>query len=95
MQPALLDPSGPGVPPKLHDALRELQASNVTTDAEYETTLKTAEKALNGAQTAEDIRHIWKENSGALGHRTLGRLLMGTPASRHLERRAARAERDE
>jgi hypothetical protein len=67
----------------------------VTTDAEYEATLKAAEKALNGAETADDIRRIWKENTGALGHRTLGRLLTGTPASRLLERRANRAERDE
>jgi hypothetical protein len=67
----------------------------VTTDAEYEATLKAAEQALNGAQTAEDIRRIWRENSGSLGHRTLGRLLTGTPASRLMERRANRAERDE
>ena len=67
----------------------------MTTDADYEAALLAAEKELNQAQTAEDVRRVWKANTGLLGHRTLGRLLTGTPASRLLERRAERAERDE
>jgi hypothetical protein len=67
----------------------------MTTDADYEAALRAAERDLNQATTAEEIRQVWKANSSTLGHRTLGRLLTGTPANRLLERRAARAERDE
>ncbi len=41
-------------------------------------------------QTADDIRNAWKKHMGALGHRTLGRLLLGRSAaellSKHDER---------
>ena len=67
----------------------------MTTDAEYEAALLAAERDLSKAETAEDIRRIWRANTGRLGHRTLGRLLTGTPGSRLLERRAERQGRDE
>ncbi len=67
----------------------------MTTDAEYEDAIRSAERELNAATTADDIRRIWRTHTGTLGHRTLGRLLTGTPASRLLERRSARAEREE
>ena len=44
---------------------------------DYQITLREAEKALRGAQTADDVRNTWKKYNGALGHRTLGRLLLG------------------
>jgi hypothetical protein len=65
----------------------------VTTD-EYETAIRAADKGLREAQTAEDVRRIWKNHIGTLGHRTLGRLLTGMNVDRILDRRDERAQRD-
>lgn len=54
---------------------------------DYELAIREAEKELRAAQTAGDIRNTWKRHVGTLGHRTLGRLLMGRPAAELLERR--------
>jgi hypothetical protein len=62
----------------------------MTTDDEYEAAIKTAEKDLRQAQTADDVRGVWRKNTGLLGHRTLGRLLLGQSADRLLDRRAER-----
>jgi hypothetical protein len=64
------------------------------TAPDYEASLKAAEQELHQAKTADEIRAAWKRHFGALGHRTLGRLLLGRPASELLTRREARAERD-
>jgi hypothetical protein len=61
---------------------------------DYEQTLLSAQKALKQAQTAEDVRKVWRDNFGTLGHRTLGRLLIGQSVDRLLERRELRAERE-
>lgn len=53
---------------------------------DYELTLREAEKALRAAHTADDIRNAWKKHNGVLGHRTLGRLLMGRSAAELLAR---------
>ena len=66
----------------------------MTTDEEYEATIKAAEQELNQAQSADDIRNVWKKYSGTLGHRTLGRLLTGMSSERILTRREERASRD-
>jgi hypothetical protein len=66
----------------------------MTTDEEYEATIKAAEQELNQAQTAEDIRSTWKKYSSSLGHRTLGRLLTGMNSERILTRREERSIRD-
>lgn len=63
----------------------------MTTDDEYETVIKAAELELKQAQTADDVRGVWRKHTGSLGHRTLGRLLMGQPAEKLLDRRADRA----
>lgn len=44
---------------------------------DYQITLREAEKALRSAQTADDVRNTWKKYNSTLGHRTLGRLLLG------------------
>jgi hypothetical protein len=54
---------------------------------DYELTLREAEKALRSAETAADIRNTWKKYIGTLGHRTLGRLLLGRNAAELLARR--------
>jgi hypothetical protein len=51
------------------------------TAVDYDLTLREAEKALRNAQTADDVRNAWKKYNGALGHRTLGRLLTGRTAA--------------
>jgi hypothetical protein len=62
----------------------------MATDEEYEAAIKDAEQALKQAQTADDIREVWRKHTGTLGHRTLGRLLIGQSAERLLDRRADR-----
>lgn len=54
---------------------------------DYELTLREAEKALRAARTADDIRNAWKKHLAALGHRTLGRLLLGRTAAEIVARR--------
>jgi hypothetical protein len=58
------------------------------TSPDYEASLKAAEDELKKAQTADDIRNAWRRHFGALGHRTLGRLLLGRSANELLDRRA-------
>ena len=48
---------------------------------DYDLTVREAEKALRSAQTADDVRNAWRKYMGALGHRTLGRLLTGRTAA--------------
>ena len=67
----------------------------MTTEAEYESALEAAAKDLKAAQTADDVRRVWRAHTGTLGHRTLGRLLMGQSLDRMLERRQLRAEKDD
>jgi hypothetical protein len=62
----------------------------MATEEEYEAAIKAAERDLKQAQTAEDVRGVWRRHSGTLGHRTLGRLLTGQSADRLLDRRAER-----
>ena len=54
---------------------------------DYDLTIREAEKALRAAQTADDIRNAWKKYMGALGHRTLGRLLLGRHAAEIIAKR--------
>ena len=58
---------------------------------DYESALRAADKALREAETAAQVREAWRAHLGALGHRTLGRLLLGQDAERLLDRRAERA----
>lgn len=55
---------------------------------DYELTIREAEKALRTAQSADDIRNTWKRYMGTLGHRTLGRLLLGRAAAELLAKQA-------
>ena len=59
---------------------------------DYALTIGEAEKALRTAQTADDIRNAWKKHMGALGHRTLGRLLLGRSAAELLSKQDQRSE---
>ena len=56
---------------------------------DYDLTVREAEKALSRAQTAADVRDAWTKYVGALGHRTLGRLLMGRTAADIVAKRDA------
>jgi hypothetical protein len=61
-----------------------------TLSPEQETALlKGAGEALQRAQTADDVRAVWRTYYLQLGHRKLGRLLLG----RSPERRSAAGER--
>jgi hypothetical protein len=53
---------------------------------DYDLTIREAEKALRAAQTADDVRNAWKKYI-ALGHRTLGRLLVGRTAAEIIAKR--------
>lgn len=61
---------------------------------DYEAALFAAERAFQQAQTAEEVRAAWRAYFATLGHRTLGRLLLGRTAKELLERRTRSAERD-
>jgi hypothetical protein len=64
----------------------------MTTEAEYEVALRAAERELSQAASAEDVRSVWRKHFGTVGHRALGRLLLGRSAAEQLERRAERGE---
>lgn len=53
----------------------------MTIAVDYELTVRDAEKALRDARTSDDVRNIWRKHYAALGHRTLGRLLLGRSAA--------------
>ena len=61
-------------------------AARTQTPADYALTLRDAEKALAAAATASDIRNIWKQYNPTLGHRTLGRLLLGRRSTELLQK---------
>ncbi|MGB6837237.1 MAG: hypothetical protein WBF66_05995 [Dehalococcoidia bacterium] len=62
----------------------------MTTEADYAETLRAAEKELAEAASADDVRRAWRKYFGKLGHRALGRLLVGRSADELLARRAGR-----
>jgi hypothetical protein len=64
----------------------------MTTTPEYEEAVRAAEKEFGQAQTADDIRKTWKKYYLTVGHRALGRLLLGRPAVDLIARREARSE---
>ncbi len=64
----------------------------MTSPDEYETALREAERDLKEATTAEDVRQVWRKHFGTVGHRALGRLLVGRSADEQLARRAKRSE---
>lgn len=59
---------------------------------ETEALLKQAEKELDGAKTADDIRKTWRKYYLQVGHRSLGRLLLGRSAEEIVARRKSRQE---
>ncbi len=66
----------------------------MTAPSEFDSALREAERGLAAAATAEDVRSTWRKHLGVLGHRALGRLLLGRPAEELAARRAARADGD-
>lgn len=60
---------------------------------DFDLTVREAEKALKDAQTADHVRNAWRKYNAALGHRTLGRLLMGRPAAELVARQEKVADR--
>jgi hypothetical protein len=64
-----------------------MEAAPMPVAVDYDLTIREAEKALLSAQTADDIRNTWKKYMGVLGHRTLGRLLLGRSAAELVVRR--------
>ena len=64
----------------------------MTTSVEYENALRAAERELKSAATAEDVRNVWRKHFGVVGHRALGRLLVGRSAEDQLARRASRTD---
>ena len=53
--------------------------------ADIEDELIQADKELKELQTADDVRNWWKKHYYTLGHRRLGRLLLGQSVDRMLE----------
>jgi hypothetical protein len=59
----------------------------MTVAVDFDLAAREAEKALRDARTADDVRNAWKKYMGTLGHRTLGRLLLGRSAAELIARR--------
>ena len=59
---------------------------------ETEALLKQAEQELDGAKTADQIRQIWRKYYLQIGHRNLGRLLIGRSVDEIIARRRSRRE---
>jgi hypothetical protein len=59
---------------------------------ETEALLRQAEQELDGAKTADQIRQIWRKYYLQVGHRSLGRLLLGRSAEEIVARRKSRQE---
>jgi hypothetical protein len=59
---------------------------------EAEALLKQAEQELDGAKTADQIRQIWRKYYLQVGHRNLGRLLIGRSVDEIVARRRARQQ---
>jgi hypothetical protein len=66
----------------------------VTAPPDYEEALKAAEKEFGKAATADDVRKVWKKYYLTVGHRSLGRILMGRPALELIARRQAKRDED-
>jgi hypothetical protein len=66
----------------------------VTSSAEFESALREAERELTQAATAEDVRRVWRKHYLTVGHRALGRLLLGRSPNELAARRQARGERE-
>jgi hypothetical protein len=59
---------------------------------ETEALLKQAEQELDGAKTADQIRQIWRKYYLQVGHRNLGRMLIGRSADEIVARRRSREQ---
>ena len=53
---------------------------------ELETKIQAAADELEDLETADDVRRWWNRHYYALGHKRLGRLLLGQSVERLLER---------
>jgi hypothetical protein len=53
----------------------------LTSAQDFDVSLREAERELREAQTADDVRRIWRKHFEKLGHRSLGRLLTGLSAA--------------
>jgi hypothetical protein len=76
------------VPDKGRDVVepRRREAAALSIGVDYQITLIEAEAALRAAVTAEDVRNTWRRYNAMLGHRALGRLLLGRTAAELLAR---------
>ncbi len=61
---------------------------------ELESLLKEAAEQLKGLQTIDDMRAWWRKHYLTLGHKKLGRLLLGQSIDTLVERSKRRAEID-
>ena len=59
---------------------------------EAEALVRQARQELDGAKTADDVRKVWHKYYLRVGHRNLGRLLIGRSAEEIIARRRAREE---
>jgi hypothetical protein len=59
---------------------------------ETEALLKKAEQELDGAKTADEIRQTWRKYYLQVGHRNLGRMLIGRAADEIIARRKSREQ---
>jgi hypothetical protein len=63
-------------------------------DDDYARAVRAAERELIAAASADDVRNTWRRHYGVLGHKALGRLLVGRRSHELIARKSAREDKD-
>jgi hypothetical protein len=64
--------------------------AKVVSERDFSASVIDAEKALRTCKTADDVRGAWKAHYLVIGHKALGRLLVGKRAKTLISKRAER-----
>jgi len=60
----------------------------ILTNEDFEKEIAQADAEMKACKTAEELAGVWKAHFGRLGHKALGRLLIGMPTEAVVAKRA-------
>ena len=60
----------------------------ILTAEDFEKEIAAADAEMRACKTVEDLKEVWVTHFGRLGHKALGRLLIGMPAEAVIAKRA-------
>ena len=60
----------------------------ILTNEDFEKEIAAADAEMRASKTVEDLRGVWVSHFGRLGHKALGRLLIGMPTEAVIAKRA-------